>query len=316
MFSRRLLRVKILQLVYAHQKSGDANLNSSEKELFFSIDKAYDLYHYLLLLLLEIADYAQSRIDLARNKRIPSEADLNPNTRFVNNTIISQLRNNDVFLRTVQNQKLSWADSPEIIREIYNKLIESGFYKKFMEAEHCTLEDEKKVISRLYSDIISETDLVYQLLEEQSIYWNDDVEFIISMIIKTVKHTKQNTAPEKMLLRKFKNDDDLEFTKKLFRKSILKRDETREIIEKFTLNWDFDRIAYMDVLIMQMALTEVQEFSSIPVKVTLNEYLELAKFFSTKNSSNFINGVLDKAIAHLKSENKIKKQGRGLVGEA
>lgn len=315
MISRRLLRIKVLQVLYAYYKSSEKDLNRSEKELFFSINKAYDLFYYILLLALEVVDYAESRIEIARNKKIPTYEDLHPNTRFIDNLFITQLRNNVQFKRYLETQKISWANYPEFIKEIYNLLVEHPDYYEYMNAEENDYSKDKKIIIRFFNDIVFPNESLCQILEEKSIYWNDDLEFVISMVIKSVKKFRESSKENLELPDLFKNDEDREFVKHLFRKATVYRKMSMDLIEEKANNWDLDRIAFMDVLIMQLAITEMIEFKSIPTKVTLNEFLEIAKYYSTEKSNTFINGVLDKIMQKLKEESIIKKTGRGLIGE-
>ena len=315
MISRRILRIKILQLLYTYFQNDEGSLNKSEKELFFSIQKTYDLYHYLLLLILEIADYAGSRIEMGRLKKIPTTDDLNPNTKFVDNLVIQQLRANRELNQYLNKTRLSWVNSPELIKKLYGRIQAAPFFKEYMEDGPRSYEDEKKIIMEIYSSEIINFENLYQTLEEQSIYWNDEVEFVVSMIVKTLKGFREKDGENASLMPLFKNEDDREFARDLFRKVILHKEEYRELVESFTENWDVERIAFMDFLILQTAITEAVEFSSIPTRVTINEYLEIAKFYSTEKSSLFINGLLDKIFRHLKEEKKIVKTGRGLIGE-
>jgi N utilization substance protein B len=186
MISRRLLRIKVLQVLYAYYKSSEKDLNRSEKELFFSINKAYDLFYYILLLAIEVVDYAESRIDIAKNKKIPTYDDLNPNTRFIDNKFVHQLRNNRQFKRYLESEKLSWVNHPEFIKELFNQLVEHPEYKDYMSNEKNDYVTDKKIVIRFFNDIVYPSESVWQILEEQSIYWNDDLEFVISMVIKTV----------------------------------------------------------------------------------------------------------------------------------
>ncbi len=315
MISRRQLRIKVLQTLYAYYKGGKDSVQQSERELNQNVEKAYELYHYLLILIVDITLYGESRIELARNKRIPTEEDLNPNTRFIDNKLTHIIRNNERLLRAVESQKLNWAIYPELVKELFNEIIKSEFYQEYMSLPEVSFSDEKKFISRIYSDIIFPNESLSQVLEEKSIYWNDDLEFIVSMIIKTIKKFKGTDGFEQKLLELYKNDDDRLFAVNLVRMSILHRDEYVEYIKTNTKNWDLERIAFMDILIMQMAITELLNFPSIPTKVTLNEYLDIAKFYSTSKSNAFINGVLDKVADQLRSEKKLVKSGRGLIGE-
>ncbi|MBN2612648.1 MAG: transcription antitermination factor NusB [Bacteroidales bacterium] len=315
MISRRILRIKTLQVLYAFYKSPDSGINKAEKELFHSINKAYELYHYLILLLLEIVDYANSRLEIARQKNIPSAEDLNPNTRFVDNKVIQQFRISTELNGFLHNTKLSWVNHPELIKKLYNNIRQSDYYITYMSNSGDSYEDDKEVLYKICSEEIAKSEDLYAILEEQSIYWNDEFEFILGIIIKSIKGFKEKDRENIRLFPLFKNEDDVDFVKRLFRKTILHKDEYLELIKQFTQNWEIERIAFMDILILQMAITEIIEFKSIPTKVSFNEYLEIAKFYSTNKSSVFINGVLDKIIKHLKDTEKIQKQGRGLVGE-
>ncbi|MGW8315376.1 MAG: transcription antitermination factor NusB, partial [Bacteroidales bacterium] len=296
-------------------KTGSEEMSRSEKELHFNIDKAYVLYHYLLLLIIDVVLYAESRIELARNKRIPTPEDLHPNTRFIDNRLVEQLRNNTQLLRYVEQQKLNWANYPELVRELYKQLIDDEEYHRYMSEEISGYAEDKRIITHVYTHLIFPSELLSSILEEQSIYWNDDLEFITSMIVKTFRKFKEEDGPEKTLMQLYKNQEDRDYVVKLFRLSILHREEYVEYIKQNTRNWDLERIAFMDILIMQMAIAELVGFPSIPTKVTLNEYLEISKYYSTSKSNVFINGVLDKVVFQLKEEGKVVKTGRGLIGE-
>jgi N utilization substance protein B len=315
MISRRILRIKILQLLYTYFQSADGMIAKYEKELFFSIQKTHDLYHYLMILIVEIANYAESRIEIAKQKKIPTREDLNPNTRFIDNLLIKQLRANILLNQYLSKTKLSWVNNPELIKKLHNRIRMAPFFKEYMEDTERNYEKDRKLIIDIYVHEIINSESLYQTLEEQSIYWNDEVEFVISMIAKTLKGFKEKDGENGSLMPLFKNDEDKEFAKNLFRKVILHKEENLKLVESFTENWDVDRIAFMDILILELAITEAIEFPSIPTRVTINEYLEIAKFYSTEKSSVFINGLLDKIFRHLKTEQKILKSGRGLIGE-
>jgi N utilization substance protein B len=315
MISRRQLRIKALQSLYAYYTTGREDMRRSEKELHFNIEKAYELYHYLLLLLIDVVLYAESRIEIASNKHIPTHVDLHPNTRFLNNMLVDQLRNNTHLLRFVEQHKLNWVNHPELIKEVYTRLIESEEYEAYMKAEEHGYAEDKRLVTFIYTHIVFSSERLDSIMEEQSIYWNDDLEFITSMIVKTFKKFKEEDGPDKPLMELYKNKEDSDYVLKLYRQTILHHDEYVEYIKLNTRNWDLERIAFMDILIMQIALAELVAFPSIPTKVTLNEYLEISKFYSTSKSNIFINGVLDKVVMQLKEEKKILKKGRGLIGE-
>jgi N utilization substance protein B len=315
MISRRQLRIKALQSLYAYYTTGREDMRRSEKELHFNIEKAYELYHYLLLLLIDVVLYAESRIEIASNKHMPTHEDLHPNSRFLDNMLVDQLRNNTHLLRFVEQHKLNWVNHPELIKEVYTRLIESEEYEAYMKAEEHGYAEDKRLVTFIYTHIVFSSERLDSIMEEQSIYWNDDLEFITSMIVKTFKKFKEEDGPDKPLMELYKNKEDSDYVLKLYRQTILHHDEYVEYIKLNTRNWDLERIAFMDILIMQIALAELVAFPSIPTKVTLNEYLEISKFYSTSKSNIFINGVLDKVVMQLKEEKKIVKKGRGLIGE-
>jgi N utilization substance protein B len=316
MISRRIIRTKVLQILYAYYSSSEESLSNHEKELFFGIKKSYDLYHYLLLLVIDIADYAEKRIEINRAKHRPTHEDLNPNTKFIHNKMIGQLRQNKKLQLYLDQSKLSWVNHPELIKELYNALVESDYYREYMADNDFSFENDRKLIERIFSKLILTSEELSQILEEQSIYWNDDVDFCVSMILKTLKKFTEFSREEMPLLPMFKDEDDRLFARDLFRKSITNHTELRQLIDEHSKNWDIERIAFVDILIMQLALAEFLYFPSIPTKVTLNEYIELSKYYSTEKSRNFINGILDKALRDLKTAGKVSKQGRGLVGES
>lgn len=312
MISRRLIRIKIVQVLYSHISNEDVSLQATEKEYHLSVKKTYDLYHYFLFLLVKVADYANDRMDIARNKILPTREDLNPNTRLVDNPIIHMLRNSRGLTNYIAENKLSWADNPEIIKKLYQKITESEYYNKYMSERDTNFTKDKEFVTNVFTFEFEGWELLYQLLEEQSIFWNDDIEFVLGMILKTIENFKENRLEAK-LMPIYKNDEDRDFGIKLLRKSVLNYSTYRELIDKYTKNWEVERIAAMDILIMVVAITEIMEFPSIPIKVTLNEYIDIARFYSTAKSNEFVNGILDKIVIDLQSENKIVKTGRGLM---
>ncbi len=315
MISRRLLRIKALMALYAFNRREDENLAQAETELMFSIGKSYDLYHSLLLLVLELADIAGEKIDQALQKRMPSHEDLNPRRRFIDNKVIAQLRKNIEFKTYVSNKKLSWINNSHIPRLLYNKMIVWEVYDDYMKSDTENYLSDKKFITRLITELFSNSEDLNANLEEQSIYWNDDMEYISSMVEKTLKKFKTDSGELTPLMPLFKNAEDEEFVKILFRKAILNTGKCSELIDKNTTNWEVDRIALMDILVMQLAITEILEFPEIPVKVTLNEYIEIAKYYCTSKSSTFVNGILDNIVKEIRDEGLINKFGRGLIGE-
>jgi transcription antitermination protein NusB len=315
MVSRRLLRIKIFQVLYAYYTSENSSINHFEKELHHNIQKSYDLYHYLMVLLLEIKRYAEQRIELALNKNLPTHEDLNPNTRFITNRLLLQLEGNIQLEKYIQINKLSWVKYPELPRTLYNNMIESSEYKAYMSLPQTGYYEDRQFIDTLLIKFCSDFELLSHALEEQSIYWNDDLEFVISMVSRTLQGFREKQGKNAQLMPIYKNDDDRSFAVELFRKSLLNQNQYRELIKKHSENWEVERLALTDIIILQQALAELVNFQSIPVRVTLDEYIELAKYYSTPRSNAFINGMLDKMLTTLREAGLIKKSGRGLMGE-
>jgi len=313
MISRSLLRIKVLQVLYAHfNTGGGTDIVKPEKDLAFSIQKTYDLYQYLLLLTVAVKRYAESRIELARNKKLPSREDLNPNMRFVENEAIKQIEDKPEIRKYASERAISWVEHPELIKNLYIRMVDSPYYKEYMERFESGYEFDKQLLIDFYSSELEDFDMFLNILEEQSIFWNDDVEFIIEMAAKTVK----NASFKKIdILPLYKSDDDRDFAIALLRSTILRYDEYHKIVDGFIENWDIERVAHIDNLIIQMAINELVEFSTIPIKVTFDEYLEMAKYYSTPKSSIFINGLLDKISEDLTQKGLIVKEGKGLITE-
>ncbi|MDI3528173.1 MAG: transcription antitermination protein NusB [Tenuifilum sp.] len=314
MINRRLIRIKALQVLFAYYRNGGDSLINLEKELFHSIDKSYHLYILLLLLPETLVELAQNKIDLAKQKLRPTPEELNPNLRFVQNRAAAALANDDKLHERAQENRLNWLNQSEITKSLFNQFIASDFYASYMNADECSFADDKAVFVQFFNKILNVNDDFDSFLEEQSIYWNDDLEFVSSMAVKTIKKIDESSSSVNVM-DPFRSDDDIDFAKRLLRKTVLNHKENLELIDQFTQNWELDRIAAMDILIMELALTEIMEFPTIPVKVSMNEYIDIAKFYSTEQSNVFINGVLDKIIAHLREKGAIVKQGRGLIGE-
>ena len=312
MLSRRLLRVKVAKSLYAHLKSGSDNLKASEKNLVESIDKAYDLYFQMMSLIVEVSRYAESRQELAKQKKLATYEDLNPNRRFVDNPIIALIANSDSVNDVLASRKLSWANHYDAVKDVYNRLVEAEFYRSYMALPTASFNDDRRFVEDFYI-WLEEDDAMLEVLNEMSLLWCDDYGFALYMALRTVQNTKQSHDVLRVL-PKFKSDEDLDFARTLFIKSLVQFEENQEIVDRYTKNWDVERIAFMDNVILVTALAELINCPSIPVKVTLDEYIEIAKYYSTPGSSNFINGVLDKVVATLTEQGKIKKSGRGLIG--
>ena len=307
MINRVLIRLKIVQIVYAYYQNGGKNLDTAEKELFFSLSKAYDLYNYLLLLMVEVTKQANKRLNAAKNKLVPTKEELFPNTKFVENRFIAQLEVNKQLLEFSNNQKKTWENEADFVKTLCDKILESDIYKEYMASETSSYEEDRELWRKLYKNIIFNNIELDQVLEDQSLYWNDDKEIVDTFVLKTIKRFDEKNGAKQELLPEFKDEEDQDFARRLFRRTILNADYYRHLISENTKNWDLDRVAFMDVVIMQSALAEILSFPNIPVSVSLNEYVEIAKLYSTPKSGGFINGTLDGIVNSLKKENKLTK---------
>lgn len=314
MLSRRVLRLKAMQVLYGYFSGNNDNPAMAEKELMFSIQKSYHLFFHLLNLMVEISDFARMKIENARQKKLPTYDDLNPNTRFIDNKVITAIRSNREMAAFLQTYPYKWSDYEEIIKKLYWEILSAKEYEKYMQKTENEIRDDKELISFIYTDIIAKNEEIIQSLEEGSIFWNDDYEFLISSIVKLIASIKSEEGKLK-IPSVFSHKDDELFVKDLLHKTIQMHAENEKLISSYTRNWDVERIAQLDILLMEMAITEFLCMDEVPVKVSLNEYIELSKYYSTEKSWAFINGVLDKIIDTLRKEKRIVKKGKGLLGE-
>lgn len=312
MLSRRFLRIKVIKALYSHFKSESDSLITSEKNLMNSINKSYDLYFQMLELIVNVKRYAEERLEIGKNKKLPSAEDLNPNTRFVDNAAIAQLEAGEALNDYLAKKSLGWSQYPELIKHLYTKMVESDYYQAYMTMPLTSYRDDIKLVEEFYVTTVQDDELLESVVEEQSIMWCDDIDFILIMVLRTLENMKQKQT-DVPILQQYKSEEDIDFVKRLFRKSVVNFNDYQTRIEKFTQNWDLERIAFLDNIIMATAIAELLEFDSIPVKVTMDEYIEISKFYSTPGSSLFINGVLDKITEALKTEGLINKTGRGLL---
>jgi len=313
MLNRRHLRVKVLQALYAYYQSTDADAYVAEKELFKSVDRIYELYIYLLLTFEELQRQGERRIEEAKNKMRPTEEDLNPNRKLVDNQVIQILANHEELRQYSEKLKVNWVgdEKQELFRKMYLEIRESETYFEYMNNGQEGFEEDKAFMVALFKTDIANFQHLYNFFEELSIHWLDDIDLTCSMVLKTIKSFEQNGNNPILPLYK-DEEDERKFIQQLLRKTILMDKENEALIDELTSNWELDRIARMDIILMKMAITELQIFNNIPTKVTLNEYIEISKFYSTPKSNGFINGVLDKAISRLESQGMIQKVGRGL----
>ena len=298
MINRVLIRLKIVQIIYAYYQNGGKNLDTAEKELFFSLSKAYDLYNYLLLLMVAVTRYAGRKIDAAK---------LSPNMRFVENKFIAQLEANNELNAFVVAQKKTWDNEDDFIKSLYEKIQQSDIYTEYMAMETTSYDDDREIWRKIYKNIIFNNTELDEVLEDQSLFWNDDKEIVDTFVLKTIKRFDPKNGEKQELLPEFKDEEDQDFARRLFRRAILNAEYYRHLIGETSKNWDLNRVALMDVVIMQIALAEILSFPNIPVNVSLNEYVEIAKLYSTPKSGGFINGTLDAIVNKLKKENKLTK---------
>jgi N utilization substance protein B len=314
MLNRRHLRIKVLQVLYAFFQSEEEDILKAEKELLFSVERMYDMYLFLLLTFPEVKRAAENKIEERRKKLRPTQDDLNPNLKLVENALIAQIEASNDLRFLSEKRKVNWtgAVNQEIFRKMYLQIMESEVFFEFMNNELEGFEEDRTFAVQLFKTEIANSSFLYHFFEEMSIHWIDDLDLCCSMVLKTLKSIPESGKMSVLPLYK-DNDDEKEFIVRLIRRTIECDKVNEELIQDLAQNWDLDRIAKMDMILLKMAITELQNFSSIPTKVTLNEYIEISKFYSTPKSNIFINGILDKAIVRLTNENKIIKIGRGLL---
>lgn len=313
MLNRRHLRIKVLQALYSFFQSEGDNFGKSQKETLTGIERIYDLYVYLLLTFSELKTISEHRMDENKKKIRPSDDEMKPNLKFVSNVIIDSLESN-VNLRTEsENRKVNWVgdEHQEMFRKMSLVIKESETFDLYMNNGESGFEEDKAFLIDLFKTQIANSPLLYNFFEEKNIHWIDDIDLACTMVVKTIKAFEEGKDHSILNLYKDK-EDELNFVTQLLQKTVVFDKENESLIDELTQNWELDRIAKMDVILMKMAITELQIFNSIPTKVTLNEYIEISKFYSTPKSNKFINGVLDKAINRLVKEGKINKVGRGL----
>ena len=318
MLYRRHLRIKALQALYSFYTGGTDDLVKGEKELLNSISKVYELFIWQLSFMVEVKRFAAMRLEENKKKYFPTEEDLNPNLKFINNRVLNYIEDNEDFKRKENLFKVNWADEQNMILKFNKEMRESEYFKKYMNNGKNSLEDDKIFMIKFIDLQLSSFDLLQSFYEEKSVYFTDGYNLVTILLLKfvdtlSVKNNAHTPLPEIYKASPAQSNDDREFLRKLYRKVILEDDELNDILKTRTKNWDYNRIPLMDLLLLKMAIIELTEMPTVPVKVTLNEYIELTKYFSTLKSKTFVNGVLDKLIRDFKEVGKIKKLGRGLV---
>lgn len=304
MINRILIRLKIVQLLYAYYQNGDKSIDSAVKELRFSLSKAYDLYNLLLLLMVKVTQYALDEVEKKENYNKITHTDEVVSRKFVDNAFIMQLERNKQLKEYVESHKLDWSGADDYLKYLYGLIIESDYYKEYILTEKSDYAEDRELWRRIYRFIIMKDEKIDEVLEDMSLYWNDDKEIVDTFVLKTIKRFEKANGSNQELVEEYKDDEDMEYAERLFRKTIIDADQFRMMISQNTRNWEFDRLAYMDVVIMQVALCEMLNFPNIPVSVTINEYVEIAKCYSTPKSGGYVNGLLDH-IAHWLRDNRM-----------
>ena len=306
MINRQLIRTKIVQLIYAYYQNGNKNIDNAEKELIFSLSKAYDLYNYLLGLIVAVTKEERHRGEVAF-QRAHREGGEEPSVKFAYNKFAVQLEENAMLLNFMSQQKTTWEDDIESVRKICNMIEQCETYQEYMASADSSYEADREVWRKLYRQIIQDNDDLNSLLEDKSLYWNDDKDIVDTFVLKTIKRFDPKNDSHQELLPEYKDEEDKDFARKLFRATILNADTYQRFMSEASHNWDFSRLAYMDIVIMQIAIAEMMTFPNIPINVTLNEYVELAKIYSTPRSGAYINGMLDAIARHLIDTGRLLK---------
>ena len=306
MINREIIRIKIVQLTYAYYQNGNKNIDTAEKELFFSLSKAYDLYNQLLALIVAITKESRRRLEVLQAKA-QREGLPEPSQKFAYNRFALQLENNRQLAEFLETQNRSWAEYPEFIGKLFEQIEQSQTYKDYLESTDDDYASDRELWRRIYRTLIQENEDLDQLLEEQSLYWNDDKEVVDTFVIKTIKRFDEKNGDKQELLPEYDSEEEKDYARKLFRATILNGDEYQRMMTEASHNWDFSRLAYMDVIIMQIAIAEMLTFPSIHVSVTINEFVDLAKLYSTPRSSAYINGMLDAIARHLIKTGRLLK---------
>ncbi len=314
MLNRRHIREKVLKTLYAFFQSGNTEIHIGEKELFHSIDKVYDVYLIYMSLLSEFRDAAETLIHERKQKHLPTAEDLNPSLHFLNNRVIQAVVRNTALNQLLEKHKINWTGQQDLIRKLFMQFRNEEQFIAYLNKSQVSFEDDRELVFWIYETIVFPSELIEQLLEERSIYWLDEIELMQSGVLKTIKLIKEENASQFTLLPLQKeSDEDRKFAKELFRLTVSHSEEFEQEISKRAANWEIERVAKMDIILMKMAICELSLFPSIPVKVSLDEYIELSKDYSSPQSKNFINGILDKIVADFKRDNRIQKVGRGLL---
>lgn len=308
MINRVLIRIRVLQVLFAWSQKDTKDLKKIETELLFSFQKSYDLYHYYLLMIINLTDGYDRIVEQRKAKLLPTQEDMNPNVKLLQNKFVLQLRDNNQLKEYIKERPFLWNEHDALMRSLLNEILESDIYAEYSAQAETDYNTDREFWRKVFKQFICANEELDSILEDESLYWNDDIEIIESFVLKTIKQFDEEKGAEQELLPMFREEDDKQFAITLIRESILKGNDNWQRIEKYTANWESDRIAQMDMVIMQIAIAEIMSFPSIPVSVTLNEYINIAKSYSTEKSASFINGVLDAVVKEMKDNKEIFKK--------
>ncbi|OUV76022.1 MAG: transcription antitermination factor NusB [Flavobacteriales bacterium TMED123] len=313
MINRRHIRLKVMQSLYAYFTSKEKDLAKAHKQMLKQIDSITQLYFIVLSLLPALAHFSKVFLDEQKHKHFPTDSDINPNQKFANNELIALIQAEEKVSKQLEKVSGIWHNNDhDLIRKLFVEIWKSELYTQYIAQSETTFSQDQTFILSILNNFLFEDQLIHHILEEQSIYWLDDLPFVAQILFGKIKSANRKSSFAE-IKDVFKNKDDKEFAKNLFTKTILNHHEFENVIIEKAKNWDLERIAIMDQILIKMALCELMYFDEIPVKVSLNEYIEVSKYYSTNKSKNFINGILDKVISEYKKSGKIKKVGRGLL---
>ena len=306
MINREIIRIKIVQLTYAYYQNGNKNIETAEKELFFSLSKAYDLYNYMLALIVAVNKEAARRNEVLV-QRAKREGTAEPSQKFVFNRFAIQLAENIQLNEFMSTQKSGWDENASFVSSLLEKIEQSDIYQDYMNSTDDSYDTDRELWRKLYRTFIQDNDEIDTILEDMSLYWNDDKTIVDTFVLKTIKRFEEQNGAKQELLQEWDSEEEKEFARKIFRAAILNADEYQRAMSEASRNWDFSRLAFMDIILMQIAIAEMMTLPNIPISVTINEYVEIAKFYSTPKSAGYINGMLDAIARNLVESGRLAK---------
>lgn len=312
MISRRLIRIKVFKVLFSRISSGSSSFLAIEKELLLSCDKTLELYYFILSLPLALKYVAEQKIEAGLKKHQPTLEEINPNMKFVENKLILLLENDEELRGFCSKRGLNWFDYLPFIKKLYKTVSETSYFETYMSSQSSSLDEDIKLICAILENELDECDELESILEDSNLYWIDDLAFVINIITKKLYSVRKDEVLSHPTV--FLKDEDKDYALRLLNVSMIRYDEYIELMSKYVINWETDRLAAIDILLIVMGIAEAVSFPNIPIKVTINEFVELSKFYSTPNSKVFVNGMLDKILLALQEEGIIEKSGRGLVG--